>query len=152
MQTRDYDNTQCLVEEVYRQSVPKKLSHVERVKVLAFTWSVKECLELCCSLDPYSCQYTWLFGGRCVAVSCDMPSHCQPQSIADSETFSVYIKMGYTATSTNNDLYTDGLYNEEESHDGSDSPPVARVLSPVVVHLPESVVCLLGNESTDDEV
>ncbi len=167
------DSLGCAVEKVFRLSAPKEPNLVEHLRLLAYTWSVEECLELCCRLKTPECQYVWLIGYRCLAVSCVVPSHCRPQHVADEETSiqSVYIKL---APTTNKYMFSNAFVSRldggedklhdfsDKSHDKShdyvnsdspnDSPPIACVHSPVIVYLPNDQVCLNGTGSTDDKV
>ena len=125
----------CSVGDLYPASMP---THFDNLHIIELTTSVEECFIKCCHMGQHICQYAWLSMGRCMAVACDIPYHCAPQSVARTMTSpTVYIKMQFSVLSHQFD---------------TDSPPVPHAGPPLLVHLPQNEVYIYGNGSFDDKV
>ena len=64
------------------------------------TTDVGVCLDACCKLGPFNCQYLWIVKGKCLAVACPDRERekCLPSKLSSSSStnlMSTYFKIGY---------------------------------------------------------
>lgn len=102
MEAEEEDVEECFISQAYKQAIPtgdvKQLPGLTMLHVV--TTEVGVCLDACCKLGVYNCQYLWIVKGKCLAVSC--PDHdrekCLPSKLSSSSStnlVSTYFKIGH---------------------------------------------------------
>ena len=77
----DGSKKQCSLVHSYENAYPQGLKSVPNaVELKVSEATVNTCGRACCQLGPDKCQYVWIVGSKCMAVSCP-PSKkdlCEP--------------------------------------------------------------------------
>lgn len=96
----------CREGRVFRTSIPKGETNVDHLNgFLVDSYDDADirdkCVQECCKLGPETCQFAWIFTGKCFAVGCTKENvdKCVPSSIPSMKS-STYILVVHSSVTT----------------------------------------------------
>ncbi len=100
--------------------------------------SIEKIVVECCQLGSEKCQYLWIYGDDCYAVSCTTtPQACEPthQQRDQATTTSIYVKIEHNSNilkewNTRNDISNEADKHPTRPNPTRPNPPPATPLTP----------------------
>lgn len=96
----------CREGRIFRTSIPKGETNVDHLNgFLVDSYDdadiQDQCVQECCKLGPETCQFAWIFTGKCFAVGCTKENvdKCVPSSIPAMKS-STYILVLHSSVTT----------------------------------------------------
>ncbi|CAI8031979.1 Dyslexia-associated protein KIAA0319-like protein [Geodia barretti] len=78
--------SECSISEKYKNSVPRgRPGEITITRLESNT--AAGCMRKCCALGPRDCTFVWVYGGKCMAVSCppESPELCKPEELDEHD-------------------------------------------------------------------